>query len=341
MGTLSGPVTVTVNNRISNQMQFTIIPDYENDPTDYVVTNKSLGSGSSGGSDIGGEGEAVFAMVTNPDGNLVTRIGLGAAAGEIQSITVGLYPLKVDIDPQGNRAYVTNYGSHDVSVIDLSSNSVVKTIPVGENPYGVVVTPDGKRVYVSNTGSSDLSLIDVDPSSGGFDHVVANVPIGSGSGGVDVTGDAGVANVRTGSNSGDITVTGDAGMVLVTGDFGLWIVDSDQESDDYNSVIANVSSGTKTNDVTVTADAGFAIVSTVDGSLLIINLHPEYDDYSGAVIANVPTGTKVSDVKASADAVYIYATDTENDQILVYKFSLGGAGIFRWFKCLRDNSYTT
>ena len=59
-----------------------IIPDYENDPTDYVVTNKSLGSGSSGGSDIGGEGEAVFAMVTNPDGNLVTRIGLGTAARE-------------------------------------------------------------------------------------------------------------------------------------------------------------------------------------------------------------------------------------------------------------------
>ena len=85
MGTLSGPVTVTVNNRVSNQMQFTIISDYENDPTDYVVTNKSLGSGSSGGSDIGGEGEAVFAMVTNPDANKVTRIGLGTAAGVIEA----------------------------------------------------------------------------------------------------------------------------------------------------------------------------------------------------------------------------------------------------------------
>ncbi len=303
MGTLSGPVTVTVNNKVSDQMQFYVIPEYMNDPS-YVVSSKSTGS-PTGGVAISGTGEAVFAMVTNPDGGTVTRIGLGSQAGSIISIPVGTYPLKVDIDQLGKMAYVTNFNSHDVSVVDLNTNKVIKTISVGIEPYGVVVTPDGKRVYVSNYFSGNLSLIDIDPTSGGFDHVVANVP--------------------TGSNSGNVAVTADAGMVLVTGDFGLKIVDSDPKSNDYNSVIATVSSGTKTGDVTVTADAGFAIVSTLEGSLLIINLHPVNDDYTGAVVASVPTGTNVSDVKASGDAVYVYVTDTENDQILVYKIGKGGS----------------
>jgi len=306
IGTLSGPVTVTVKNRTSNEMNFNIIPEYENDPIDYVISNKSLGSSSSGGADISGDGEAVFAMVTNPDGNFVTRIGLGSEAGDIIKIPVGLYPQRVDIDQQGNRAYVTNSASHDVSVIDLSKNTVVKTISVGIEPFGVVVTPDGKRVYVSNYSSGDLSLIDVDPTSGGFDHVVSNVPIGT-----DPT---------------ELAVTGDAGMILVVGDFGLKIVNSDPKDENYNSVTANVSSGTTYSDVDVTGDAGFAIVSTIDGSLLIINLHPENDDYSGAIIANAPTGSNNPNVEMDANGIYVYVTDTENDQIMVYKFSEGGTG---------------
>ena len=304
MGAVSGPVTVTVSGKVSNEMQFYLVPQYINEPN-YVVSNKSLGSGSTGGADIGGTGEAVFALVTNPDGNSVTRIGLGSQAGDAISINVGQYPLRVDIDPEEKRAYITNFNSHDVSVIDLSSNTVINTIAVGIEPFGVVVTPDGKRVYVANYFSGNLSMIDVDPNSGGFDHVVANV--------------------STGTNSREVTATADAGLVLATGDFGLKIINSDPEDQNYNTVIANVSSGTKTGAVTVTADAGFAIVATLEGSLLIVDLHPENDDYTNAVVANVPTGTKVSDVKASADAIYIYATDTENGQILVYKISRGGS----------------
>jgi YVTN family beta-propeller protein len=304
--TLSGSVSVTVNGRTSNLKQFDIIPDYGNDPIDYVVSSKSLGSYPSGGADIGGSGEAVFALVTNPDGNYVTRIGLGTQAGGITTIPVGLYPRNVDIDPQGRRAYVTNSASHDVSVIDLTRNIVVKTIPVGVEPYDVAVMPDGKRVYVSNYVSGNLSMIDEDPTSGGFDHAVANVPMGT-----DPTGVVG---------------TGDAGMVLVVGEFGLKIVNSDPKNDNYNSVVASVNTGTTYGGVDVTGDAGFAIVYTLDGYLLVINLHPENDDYSGAVVASVKIGSDLSGVKSDANGIYVYLTDTNNNQILVYKFSGGGTG---------------
>ena len=188
----------------------------------------------------------------------------------------------------------------------VNHNKVITTIPVGIEPYGVAVAPDGKLVYVANYYSGNLSVIDEDPNSGGFDHVVANV--------------------STGSSSSNVVVTADAGMVLVTGDFGLKIVNSNPADKDYNSVIANVSTGSKPSDVTASADAALGIVLTEDGHLMLINLHPEDGDYSDAVVANVSTGTRGGSVEASADNLFVYLTDTEHDQILVYQIGIGSGG---------------
>jgi YVTN family beta-propeller protein len=316
MGSLSGPVEVTVNGTVSgNTMYFYIIPQ-SLDPCSDIIGNKSTGSGSSHDADITeavtvGGVRNTYAYVTNPEQGNVTVVNLTNTAAGTTTIPVGSTPMKIDINPQGTRAYVTNFNSHNVSVIDLVTtstnyNKVIKTIPVGIEPYGIAVTPNGKRVYVANYYSGNLSVIDEDPNSGGFDHVVANV--------------------STGSSSSNVAVTADAGMVLVTGEFGLKIVNSNPADKDYNSVIANVSTGSKANDVTATADAGLAIVSTEDGHLMLINLHPENGDYSEAVIANVSTGTKGSGADASGDNLFVYLTDTEHDQILVYQIGIGGSG---------------
>ncbi len=307
LAALSGMVSVTVNGIASDNMMYFYIIPRSLDPCSDVIANTSTGTKSTHGVDVTPDG--AFAYITNPDEGTVTALSLTNL--QSASITVGNTPVKIDINPRGTRAYVTNFNSHSVSVIDLAVNSptrnqVIETIAVGIEPYGLAVTPDGKRVYVANSYSGTLSLIDVDPNSGGFDHVVANV--------------------STGTKSGGVAVTPDAGMVLVTGDFGLKIINSNPADKDYNSVIANVSSGTKTKEVAVTPDAGLAIVSTAEGHLLVINLHPENGDYSDAVIANVSTGTKVSDVKVSGDGLFVYVTDTDNDQILVYKIGIGGTG---------------
>ncbi len=49
-------------------------------------------------------------------------------------------------------AYITNNQGTDVSVIDLSSNTVVAGVEVGSEPYGVAVSPDGTQVYVACMG---------------------------------------------------------------------------------------------------------------------------------------------------------------------------------------------
>jgi YVTN family beta-propeller protein len=58
-------------------------------------------------------------------------------------------------------AFITNQASHDVSVIDLASDTVVATIPVGRAPAGVAACSANGRVYVSNPDSRDISVIEI------------------------------------------------------------------------------------------------------------------------------------------------------------------------------------
>jgi YVTN family beta-propeller protein len=66
-------------------------------------------------------------------------------------------PFAIDITPDGNFAYVTNFGSNNfgpfgttVSVINLSTHMTVDTITLGIQPSGLGITPDGRFAYVSN-----------------------------------------------------------------------------------------------------------------------------------------------------------------------------------------------
>jgi YVTN family beta-propeller protein len=108
------------------------------------------------------------------------------------------------------RAYVTNLGSDDVSVIDTYTNTVLTTIPVGTNPAGVAVTPDGAFAYVANRGSGTVSVIDTT-----FDAEVTAIDVGPGPQGIAITPDGAFAYV-THPALGMVSVIETAGNTLVT-----------------------------------------------------------------------------------------------------------------------------
>lgn len=55
--------------------------------------------------------------------------------------------------PAGDRLYVTNEFSGDLSVIDAASGRVLQTTPLGKRPRGMAFSPDGRRLYIALTGS--------------------------------------------------------------------------------------------------------------------------------------------------------------------------------------------
>jgi YVTN family beta-propeller protein len=80
------------------------------------------------------------------------------------------------------RAYVTNVGSDNVSVIDVATNTVVATVPVGNSPLNVALTPDGAFAYVTNSSDRTVSVIDAASNAvvatvGGLGHFPEGIAI--------------------------------------------------------------------------------------------------------------------------------------------------------------------
>jgi DNA-binding beta-propeller fold protein YncE len=71
---------------------------------------------------------------------------------EQASIEVGVRPTAVAYcqTPAGERLFVPNSGSDDISVLSLSPLSELVRTAAGREPYAVAVSGDGKRVYVAN-----------------------------------------------------------------------------------------------------------------------------------------------------------------------------------------------
>lgn len=93
-------------------------------------------------------------------------IGLPAnGSGDIASFTAinnTAIPVKarITVTPKpAGLAYIANYGTNNVSVINTATNKLITTIPVGSNPYTVTASKDGNRVYVVNTISNNVSVI--------------------------------------------------------------------------------------------------------------------------------------------------------------------------------------
>lgn len=131
-------------------------------------------------------------------------------------IVVGVNPLGVAVAPDGRKVYVTNSGSHSVSVIDAAKNTVTATVDVGDYPFGVAVKPDGSKVYVANSVGNSVSVIDTATNK------VVTVSVGSKPQGVAVkpdgtrvyvanSGSKGVSVIDTVSNSVVGTVPTDSG----------------------------------------------------------------------------------------------------------------------------------
>ena len=102
-------------------------------------------------------GSSQVAAVAQPNGQPVANIAVGAMDfGNQLFLEYG----GAAVSPDGTRAYVTNYSSGNVTVIDTASKTVVTSVETVAMPVGVVVSPDGARAYVANSFSNSVTVID-------------------------------------------------------------------------------------------------------------------------------------------------------------------------------------
>ncbi len=132
-------------------------------------------------------GQHPIAVAPSPARNEVYVLNQGTAQGSgtvsvlnaeqnavVATIAVRRSPTSIEIDKDGDLAYVANTGSNSVSIVDLKNRSEVGVIGVGEAPYALRLSPDGKSLVVANRGAGSVSIID--PRSRQLRKVISGCP---------------------------------------------------------------------------------------------------------------------------------------------------------------------
>lgn len=157
---IPGADSVSVLNLTFNTLQQTIHDSSFNEP--YTVTINPAGT---------------KAYVTNSFVTTVTIID--TATNTVSGVIDGFDgPSGFAITPDGNFAYVNNYGAGlnsgngtTVRLVNLDTNSIVgPPIVVGQAPAALAITPDGAFVYVvsyvdGNLGTGTISIIKTSDNS--------------------------------------------------------------------------------------------------------------------------------------------------------------------------------
>jgi YVTN family beta-propeller protein len=87
----------------------------------------------------------------------------------VTTVNVGNSPAGIAVTPDNRFAYIANNnndflpGASTVSVLDLTTNTVIKTITHGsfDQPYTITINPIGTRAYVTNSNGTTVTIIDI------------------------------------------------------------------------------------------------------------------------------------------------------------------------------------
>ena len=297
---------------------------------------------------------ATVRVVPNPQGLAVSPDGtrvyvtsfLDTAAGggslsviatanntAVATIAVGEYSMGAVFHPNANRAYVANYQSGTVSVINTSTDAVVTTIKLasgtGTSPVDLAISADGSRLYTANFRGNSVSVINT-----ATNQVAASIPVGAGPRGVAVSPDGTriyVTNYAGESVSVISTVTNQVTDTIAVGPYPNGVAFSPDGSRAY---IVNENDGTvsiidtSTKQVTATISAGnggFArrIVLSPDGGFLYTtNSGPQgtvvvIDTVSNQIVATVAVQANPETLAISRDGTRLYVANSSSNTVSV------------------------
>ena len=299
LSAVTGTVRVQVGATISNALPFTVLTPTTS-PEDSVVATVTTGYATKSAA-ITPNGLYVYAV--SPESDKVVPIEVESFLS-LPGISVGDHPISIDIHPAGTYAYIANFNSGSISIIDVDSesgyfNTLVETAIVGGNPIDVAVSPDGNRIYVANAGSGNLDVIDGEDQSSTHHQVVASV--------------------KTGSALKSVVMTPDGSRIYIGTNTGYIVMDGT----DY-SVVADVSTGAAAKTVIMSPDGALLILLTTEGEVLIIDVVPGSSS-ENQVVASAGKGSSTQSITMSPDGALLYLIQEESDLIIVVSLDVIGS----------------
>jgi len=307
-----------------------------------LSVNATLTLNATGGS---GTGPITLAsdntLVCTVSGLVVTAVGAGtcqvtatrAADANYNAATSAGFSIIVTGGATGPFAYITNFGSNTLSVIDTNSNIVVGTVTVGSQPYGVAVNGNASRVYV--TSQSSNSVLVINTATNTVMNTIAVGPNPYGVTGVDALSRAYVANYSGSSVSVINTTTNAVITTIPVGNGPIEVAASPTGNRLYvtNGLSNSVSViDTATNAVLATLPVGVApygavvnpagtrvyVSNDTDGSVSVI------DAQTNAVINTITVGARPLGVAINAAGSRLYVANYQSSSVSVIDTSTNG-----------------
>ncbi|WP_426507284.1 beta-propeller fold lactonase family protein [Dactylosporangium sp. McL0621] len=316
-------------------------------PVIYVAAASSLTTGVLDGAtyrDVntltagGGEGEIAHnpaeGLTFVASGNYGISVIEAATSRLLYSAMVGADPRGVAVAPNGRAAYVADFGSNDVylldgrgypagrhpvgagpqdvvvspdnlrlyvttaagvQVVDANRFTVTATIPAGTRPYGIALTPDGKRAYVTDYGTDNVSVI-------------------------DTTTNTVTSTITVGAKPYDVALTPDGKRAYVVNSAANTVSVIDTTS---GSVIATVPAGPDPHRVAMAPDGRHAYVTTTGGGGRLIAIDTAGNTAAAPVALGFPAiGVAVGLVDPAGPQVVLDVSTSEGDN-LVYAHTWG------------------
>jgi YVTN family beta-propeller protein/VCBS repeat-containing protein len=288
------------------------------DPATPGVDPIAVGSGPYG---VAFSPDGSLAYVTNPFSDTVsvidtathTIIDADSATPAVDPIPVGGSPTWVAFSPDGSFAYVPNYGSGTVSVIDTATHTIIDADPVapggdpiavGSGPYGVAFSPDGSVAYVTNAISDTVSVIDT------ATHTVIDADPAT----------PAVDSIPVGSRPFWVAFSPDGSFVYVTHEGGGMVSVIDTATHGVDPIAV----GYGAIGVAFSPDGSLAYVTNANSNTMslidtathtVIDPRPATPDVDG-----IPVGTLPSGVAVSPEGGFVYVTDLYSGTVSVISF---------------------
>ncbi len=239
-------------------------------------------------------------------------------------------PFGIAFSPSGTYAYVNNYFSNDVAIIDTATNTVTGSITSGiTNPFSVAFSPSGTYAYIG-TATSDVLIVNtatnavISSISAGLDSPrgIAFSPSGTYAY-IANTGANNVVIVNTAANSVSGAIT--SGFYF---NVGVAINPSGTEAYVPNGYANNVVIiNTATNTITGSLTSGFSFPPGAAFSPSGTYAYVLNDNTNNMLIINTATNTIADSITSglnnpkqvafSPSGTYAYVTNYDADNVLV------------------------
>jgi YVTN family beta-propeller protein len=177
---------------------------------------------------LSADGTNAYVCLNKSNSIAIVNLAIGMITGQIK---VGMAPWGIALSPNGNTAYVSDWGgrvpvkgdltlnsagsqivvdargiaaSGTLSVVDLTQNLEVAEIPTGLHPSDVTLSQDGSTLYVANANSDTVTVINTQTLAVQETILMRpdpSLPFGSASDAVTLSPDGTILYVANGGNN--------------------------------------------------------------------------------------------------------------------------------------------